>query len=78
MVMRFASFLLGLGARPGISYDYVAPTNTFPMNGSLWKQFFQDRQVQPQLSSELLVGGVVVEVHLAGGVDLLLGAELRW
>ena len=43
----------------------------------LWEEFFQNRQFHPKHSSELLVGGVVVKVHMAGGVDLLLGAELR-
>ena len=57
--------------RPGISYDYV-----LPVTGNLRKQFFQDRQVHPKHSSELLVCGVVVEVKVEGGVDLLLGAEL--
>ena len=47
------------------------------MYGWLWEEFFQNRQVQAEHSSELLVRGVVVEVHMAGGVDLLLGAELR-
>ena len=43
----------------------------------LWKQLLQNRRFHSQHSSELLVGGVVVEMHVAGGVDLLLGAELR-
>ena len=30
------------------------------------------------LSSDLLVGGVVVEVHVAGGVYLLLCTQLGW
>ena len=43
---------------------------------SLWEEFFQNRQFHPEHSSELLIRGVVAEMHLAGGVDLLLGAEL--
>ena len=58
--------------RPGISYDY-APS----VEGGLWKECLQNRYVQAKHSSELLVGGVVAKVHVAGGVDLLLGAELR-
>ena len=46
------------------------------MESGLRKQFFQDRQFHPKHSSELLVGGVVAKVHVPGGVDLLLGAEL--
>lgn len=62
--------------RPGISYDYASPTNILPVVGNLWKEFFQDCKVQAQHSFELPVGGIVAEMHMAGGVDLLLGAEL--
>ena len=44
--------------------------------GNLWKEFFQDCEVQAQHSFELPVGGIVAEMHMAGGVDLLLCAEL--
>ena len=44
----------------------------------LRKELFQNCQVEAEHSSELLIGGVVAKVHMAGGVDLLLGAELRW
>ena len=56
--------------------SYTPPTNAFPVEIGLWKQFLQDRQIHAEHSSELLVGGVVVEVHMTGGVDLLLGAKL--
>ena len=59
--------------RPGISYN-CAP----PVEDGLWKECLQNRRVHPKHSSELLVGGVVVKVHAAGGVDLLLCTELRW
>ena len=62
--------------RPGISYDYASPTNVLPVEGGLRKELLQDCQLHPEHSSELLVGGVVVKVHAAGGVDLLLGAKL--
>ena len=62
--------------RPGISYDYASPTNILPVVGNLWKEFFQDCEVQAQYSFELPVGGVVAEMHMAGCVDLLSGAEL--
>lgn len=41
----------------------------------LRKQFFQDCKVHSEHTSELLIGGVVVEVQVAGGVYLLLGTE---
>ena len=44
---------------------------------NLWKKFLKDCQLHPKHSSELLVGGVVAKVHVAGGVYLLLGTELR-
>lgn len=62
--------------RPGISYDYASPTNILPVVGNLWEEFFQDCEVQAQYSFELPVGGVVAEMHMAGGVDLLLCVEL--
>ena len=74
--VMFGCLLRHARLRPGISYDYASPTNLLPVTGNLWKEFFQDRQVHPEHSSELLVGGVVAKVHLAGGVDLLLGVEL--
>ena len=41
----------------------------------LWKKFLQNCDVHSEQSSELLLGGVVVEVHVTGGFDLLLCAE---
>ena len=58
-----------------IEHRYLHLPN-FSREHELWKHLLQNRYVQTQHSSELLVGGVVAEVHLAGGVDLLLGAEL--
>ena len=77
-LFRHVRLLRHARPRPGISYDFACPINALPMESGLRKQFFQDRQVEPEHSSELLVGGVVAKVHLPGGVDLLLGAELRW
>ena len=42
----------------------------------LRKQFFQDCKVHSEHPSELLIGGVVVEVQVAGCVNLLLYTEL--
>ena len=59
-------------------YDTVIFIRPNPSSGgNLWKHLLQNRQIHPKHSSELLVGGVVAEVHMAGGVDLLLCAELR-
>ena len=41
----------------------------------LRKQLLQNRKVHSEHPSELLIGGVVVEMHVAGGVYLLLGTE---
>lgn len=49
---------------------------TLLLDRSLREEFFQDCEVQAQHSFELPVGGVVAEMHMAGGVDLLLCAEL--
>ena len=40
----------------------------------LWKHFFQNRNIQTQQSSELLVCGVVVKAQMAGCLDFLLSA----
>ena len=60
-----------------IHLSVSCPKTTLFMYGWLWEEFLQNSHVHPQHSSELLVGGVVVKMHAACGIDLLLGAELR-
>ena len=55
----------------------VSTKTALSVDRRLWKKLLQNCHVHPEHSSELLVGGVVVKVHAAGGVDLLPGAELR-